>query len=62
MADKLNSLIMALENTDTYDRENALIDLSAICIHSNSIIKEFNLSDVYKRQTMLLSSWRSFTA
>ena len=22
MADKLNSLIMALENTDTYDREN----------------------------------------
>lgn len=26
-ADRLSSLIEALENTDTYDRENALIDL-----------------------------------
>lgn len=36
MADKLNSLIMALENTDTYDRENALIDLYIFLISQNS--------------------------
>lgn len=54
MADKLNSLIMALENTDTYDRENALIDLYIFLISQNSSLPKVKNTFIFVE----LSNWR----
>ena len=54
MADKLNSLIMALENTDTYDRENALIDLYIFLISQNSSLPKVENTFIFVE----LSNWR----
>ena len=54
MADKLNSLLMALENTDTYDRENALIDLYIFLISQNSSLPKVENTFIFVE----LSNWR----
>lgn len=54
MADELNSLIVALENTDTYDRENALIDLYIFLVSQNSFLPKAENTFIFVE----LSNWR----
>lgn len=54
MADKLNSLLAALQNTDTYDRENALIDLYIFLISENRSLPKAESTFIF----IELSNWR----
>lgn len=54
MADNLNSLITALENTDAYDRENALIDLYIFLISQNNSLPKAENTFIFVE----LSNWR----
>ena len=54
MADKLNSLIAALENIGTYDRENALIDLYIFLISQKRSLPKAENSFLFVE----LSNWR----
>lgn len=54
MDDKINSLIEALENTDSYDRENALIDLYIYLISHNSSLPKSEHTFIF----IELSKWR----
>lgn len=54
MENKLNSLIEALDNTDGYDRENALIDLYIYLISQHSFLPKCENTFIF----IELSKWR----
>lgn len=54
MTDELSSLIEALENTDTYDRENALIDLYIFLRSQNYPLPKAENTAIF----IELSEWR----
>lgn len=54
MTDKLDLLIKELENTDTYDRENALIDLYLFLISENRPLPKLSNTFIFVE----LSKWR----
>lgn len=54
MTDKLASLIKALEKTDTYDRENALIELYIFLISQNCTLPKPDNTFLF----IELSKWR----
>lgn len=57
MTDELKSLIEALENTSTYDRENALIDLHIFLISSNCFLPKSENTFIFVE----LSNWSDYS-